>query len=97
MTLCSVYLSLNTCAFLYRIYMQVICTEETIKAREEARQKGKSLWRVSSTVFSQLASDELLRPLGSFATPESLQEYPAMPVGEFVESELRFINLMNSS
>jgi len=77
--------------------MQVICTEETIQTREEARQKGKSLWRVSSTVFSQLASDELLRPLSMFATPQSLQEYPAMPVGQFVESELRFINLMDSS
>ena len=81
-------------------YHEVVCTEQTARARDEALKAGRSTWRVSSTVFSQLASDEVLRVLDEFLAEASDEErrairerYPAMPVGQFVEDELRCINL----
>ena len=74
----------------------MVCTEDTLAAVEKARRHDASknpLWRVSSTVFSQIASDEILRPLGHFATPQALAAYPAMASGEYVERELEAINL----
>ena len=82
-------------------YHEVVCTRETVEARDAARAAGRSTWRVSSTVFSQLASDELLRVLDGFAEENAAgdaeEKYPAMPVGQFVESELRFINLATTA
>ena len=77
-------------------YHEVICTKETIAAKEAAMKEDKSTWRVSSTVFSQLASDEVLRPLPCFAQsdPDIDKKYPPIAVGQFVESELKYINLM---
>jgi len=75
-------------------YHEVICTKDTLSCKEAAVKNGRSIWRVSSTVFSQLASDEILRPLPRFETKESTRKYPPMPVGQFVESELKYINLM---
>ena len=66
----------------------MICTEETLAAMEKARIEGRSLWRVSSTVFSQLASDEVLRPLKPFQNEGSIEKYPPMPVGTFVETSI---------
>ena len=81
-------------------YHEVVCTEDTVKARDAARAAGRSTWRVSSTVFSQLASDEVLRVLDEFLAGKSDEEktmvrerYPTMAVGKFVEDELRCINL----
>ena len=73
--------------------LQVICTQETLNAAEKARKESRPVWRVSSTVFSQVASDEILRPLGKFATPESNEKYPPIPTGNYVEQELDAINL----
>lgn len=75
-------------------YHEVVCTKETVKFRERALRDNRSTWRVSSTVFSQLASDEVLRPLPCFENEENLKIYPPVSVGHFVESELRYINLM---
>lgn len=78
-------------------YHEVICTKETMMSKEAALKAGRSTWRVSSTVFSQLASDEVLRPLPCFQTEETAKKYPPMAVGQFVESELRYINLMEGT
>lgn len=37
---------------------------------------------MSSTVFGHIASDELLQPLGHFATPEALKIYPPTKAGK---------------
>lgn len=55
--------------------------------------QGKSLWRVSSTLFSHIASDNILEPLGKFATDEALQQYPPIKAGHHVQAELKAINL----
>jgi isopenicillin N synthase-like dioxygenase len=77
-------------------FHEVVCTEETINAAEKAKTEGRPAWRVSSTVFSQIASDEILRPLDTFATPESLEAYPPTPAGKYVEEELEAINLKSN-
>lgn len=69
-------------------YHEVVCGEATVAAAESARAAGRPLWRVSSTVFSHLASDSVLEPQGSFGTPESRARYPTMAVGEQVRREL---------
>lgn len=46
---------------------KVVCTEATRRAIAQAQDAGRSTWRVSSTVFSHIASDQLLQPLGHFA------------------------------
>jgi len=91
-------------------YHEVICTEETMKAASIAREEGRPVWRVSSTVFSQIASDEVLRPLGHFATRQEeeeeeegergrrgKEEYPEITAGNYVQQELQYINLAPSS
>ena len=72
---------------------QVVCTEDTVRAAEAARREGRPPWRVSSTVFSQVASDEVLRPLPPFASPAAEAAYPAVAAGKYVQDELEAINL----
>ena len=72
---------------------EVRVTEETLRVMEEKKRRGESLWRVSSTVFGHVASDQVLRPLGKFNTPEALERYPPIHAGEFVQQELEAIRL----
>ncbi|XP_024525722.1 uncharacterized protein LOC9659660 isoform X1 [Selaginella moellendorffii] len=72
---------------------EVIVTKETIAAAEAAEQAGRSLWRVSSTVFGHIASDAILEPLGHFASAQAAKNYPATLAGDYVESELAAIRL----
>lgn len=74
-------------------FVQVLCTEGTIQAAKLAAEEKRPQWRVSSTVFSQIASDEILRPLGKFATAEAKAAYPETISGQYVEQELEAINL----
>ena len=75
----------------------MVCTEEALEAARRALSEGRPPWRVSSTVFSHVASDELLHPLGAFATPQALAAYPPTPAGEQVQRELEAINLRRLS
>lgn len=50
---------------------QVVCTSATQAAIDKARSAGRCLWRVSSTVFSHVASDVELVPLGGFLSKAS--------------------------
>lgn len=73
--------------------LQVVCSADTLLALDRARAQGASAWRVSSTVFGHIASDQVLSPLGHFATAEATQEYPAVDAGKFVQQELEAIKL----
>lgn len=73
--------------------LQVVCTESTLAAVDEARKKDRSLWRVSSTVFAHIASDEKLVPLGHFKQQPGSDAYPATFAGEQVARELERIGL----
>jgi len=75
---------------------EVVCTEATCMAVERARSAGRSLWRVSSTVFSHIASDVILTPLGGFRTPDTEALYPPTLAGHQVQRELEAIELRTS-
>ncbi|PKA60358.1 hypothetical protein AXF42_Ash008417 [Apostasia shenzhenica] len=72
---------------------EVVVTQRTLDAIEVARQHKRSLWRVSSTLFSHIASDLTIKPLGHFAEGPDASKYPPMFAGEYVEQELAAINL----
>uniref|UniRef100_A0A383VB58 Isopenicillin N synthase-like Fe(2+) 2OG dioxygenase domain-containing protein n=1 Tax=Tetradesmus obliquus TaxID=3088 RepID=A0A383VB58_TETOB len=61
---------------------EVLVTDATVASVAAAKAAGRSTWRVSSTVFSHIASDQLLQPLGRFAQqPGAALRYPATPAG----------------
>lgn len=76
-------------------FHEVVVSKETLEVYERRKNEGKSLWRVSSTLFSHVASDKTLKPLEKFATPETLQNYPAILAGQQVREELNKIKLGN--
>mgnify|MGYP001033362299 CR=1 FL=1 len=78
-------------------YHEVICTPATLKAIERQKAAGRPTWRVSSTLFFHIASDQTLEPLGKFSTEETRAKYPAMLAGDYVNEELKVINLKRTS
>lgn len=78
-------------------FHEVVVTDATVGAIDAARARGASLWRISSTLFSHIASDQTLEPKGRFATPEAMAEYPPMLAGDHVAKELAAINLGEGS
>ncbi|POM73186.1 Hypothetical protein PHPALM_9989 [Phytophthora palmivora] len=74
-------------------FHEVVVAESTLETISERKNAGKSLWRVSSTLFSHTASDKTLEPLGHFATPETLLKYPPVLAGNQVLDELAQIEL----
>ena len=62
-------------------------------AIERAKAQGRPLWRISSTLFYHIASDQVLKPLESFATERTLDQYPPIFAGEQVQAELQHIKL----
>lgn len=73
--------------------LQVVVTKDSLAAINAARAAGRPQWRVSSTVFAHIASDQMLAPLAHFATADADEKYPRVAAGEFVERELQKIQL----
>lgn len=74
-------------------FHEVIITEDTKRVIDERRAKQQSLWRVSSTLFGHIQSDQILEPLAPFNTPEAVQRWPAIKCGEHVQRELQACSL----
>jgi isopenicillin N synthase-like dioxygenase len=74
-------------------FHEVVVSPDTVSAVQRARAAGRSLWRVSSTLFAHVASDNILRPLGKFATSDADRTYPATKAGDQVKDELAQIKL----
>eukprot|EP00246_Nothoceros_aenigmaticus_P013397 TRINITY_DN4587_c0_g1_i1.p1 TRINITY_DN4587_c0_g1~~TRINITY_DN4587_c0_g1_i1.p1 ORF type:complete len:193 (+),score=38.79 TRINITY_DN4587_c0_g1_i1:33-581(+) len=72
---------------------EVAVSSKTILAVKAAKEAGKSLWRVSSTVFGHIASDVALQPLGHFKDAPTANLYPPTVAGDYVERELAVIKL----
>lgn len=74
---------------------QVVVNEKTIAAIQKAKEENRSTWRISSTLFAHIASDELLEPI--VGTPEEIEEakknYPPILAGDHVNNELKYIKL----
>lgn len=74
-------------------FHEVVVTEGTMSVIEKRRAENKSLWRVSSTLFGHIQSDQVLKPLAPFDTPESKELYPEIDAGEQVTKEILMIKL----
>ena len=57
---------------------------------------SRSPWRVSSTCFGHIQSDQLLQPLGHFMSEAASARYPALLAGDQVVAELKAIALDRS-
>jgi isopenicillin N synthase-like dioxygenase len=66
---------------------------DKIQLLKEENEK-KILWRISSTLFSQIRQDVILQPLKQFATEESIKLYPPILTKDQIAEELKAINLM---
>eukprot|EP01006_Ploeotia_vitrea_P050888 TRINITY_DN67511_c3_g2_i1.p2 TRINITY_DN67511_c3_g2~~TRINITY_DN67511_c3_g2_i1.p2 ORF type:complete len:357 (-),score=201.24 TRINITY_DN67511_c3_g2_i1:449-1519(-) len=74
-------------------FHEVVVCPETRAVIERKRKAGESLWRVSSTCFTHLASDNMLKVLDKFATEENVKKYPPILAGDQVQRELDAIKL----
>lgn len=74
-------------------FHEVVVSQATLDAVAKAKAEKRSCWRVSSTLFSHIASDAVLQPLGKFATPEAVAKYPPIKTGNQVQEELNLIKL----
>lgn len=77
----------------YTQHRQVAVSEATIETMRKRKEAGQSLWRISSTCFGHVASDQVLRPLGKFDTDEARGQYPPITAGDMMQEELKAINL----
>mmetsp|Transcript_414 Transcript_414/g.686 ORF Transcript_414/g.686 Transcript_414/m.686 type:complete len:359 (-) Transcript_414:282-1358(-) len=74
-------------------FHEVVVSDRTLAAIEKAEKEGRSTWRVSSTLFAHIASDNTLEPLGKFSKAEDASKYPATKAGKQVSEELKAIKL----
>ncbi|KAN0035007.1 hypothetical protein ACTFIV_001547 [Dictyostelium citrinum] len=74
-------------------FHEVVVTEDTLKVMEKSKEDGKSLWRISSTLFGHVASDKNLTILEPFNNPQNLEKYPNILAGKQSEAELEMIKL----
>jgi isopenicillin N synthase-like dioxygenase len=74
-------------------FHEVVISKETVEAIERAKREKKPIWRVSSTLFSHVASDEMLKPFGHFDSEEARKNFPPTLAGHQVEEELKMIKL----
>eukprot|EP00475_Leptophrys_vorax_P029501 TRINITY_DN433_c0_g1_i1.p1 TRINITY_DN433_c0_g1~~TRINITY_DN433_c0_g1_i1.p1 ORF type:complete len:356 (+),score=109.30 TRINITY_DN433_c0_g1_i1:91-1158(+) len=74
-------------------FHEVLVVPETLEAVEKAKAESKSLWRVSSTLFAHIASDQILEPIALFKNDRSDELYPPTYAGDQVKQELEAINL----
>ncbi|KAL0489359.1 gibberellin 20 oxidase [Acrasis kona] len=71
-------------------YHEVVVNDETLKALERQKEAGRPTWRVSSTLFSHIGSDEVLEPLKEEWKND---KYPPTLTGDQVSNELKQIKL----
>lgn len=74
-------------------FHEVVVNEQTLVAVEAAKKAGRSLWRISSTLFGHIASDQSLLPVGHFKNEPTAHKYPEITAGEQVLAELKAISL----
>lgn len=82
-------------------FHEVVYTDEVKKVVDKKIEENKSLgydkhklWRVSSTLFSQIRQNVILEPLGKFKNSSSVQKYPPILTRDQVAEELKSISLM---
>lgn len=79
-----------------RGFHEVVVSTATLAGVEKAREKGNSLWRISSTFFAHCASDTSISPLGHFVESEEAKSYDIL-AGDQVAAELKAIALTDDA
>ena len=80
-------------------FHEVVFNEATQEAVNKAREEGRPLWRVSSTLFSHLRYDVVIEPLPelegkmNMSLEEARIKYPPMTAEEVVIDEIKQIRL----
>lgn len=74
-------------------FHEVVVTPETVEVIQRKKAAGESLWRVSSTCFSHIQSDQILQPLPPFDTPQNITRCSPILAGHQVAEELKAISL----
>jgi hypothetical protein len=59
-------------------FHEVVTVPEHERFRLVAESAGMQAWRCATVVFGAAGSDQVLRPLGPFATREAEERYPGM-------------------
>lgn len=77
-------------------FHEVVVNEQALVAKEAAEKAGRSLWRISSTLFGHIASNEDLAPVAHFKNEPTAANYPSITAGEQVLEELKAISLANA-
>ena len=84
-------LEILTGGFIKAGFHEVIYSEKAKAAMEQAKAEGRILWRISSTMFSQIRGDVILEPQGELDTEEAKKKYPPIVTKDQVLQELRAI------
>jgi len=71
-------------------FHEVVVNDKTLEGIENAKKENRSLWRISSTLFIHIASDEILRPL---LPCDNQEKFPQIYAGNQVANELKVISL----
>ena len=75
-------------------FHEVVYSDKTLqKYQENLSQKGENQWRVSSTLFSHIRHNVMLKPKRHFKTVEALEKYKPLTSYELLEEELKAIDL----
>lgn len=72
---------------------EVVVSAETVAAVRRMKESGGSMWRVSSTLFGHVRSDESLAPIGYFGQSSDAYIYGSVQAGAQVAEELRILEL----
>lgn len=83
-----------TGGFFYAGFHEVIVAESTLEKARESSERGESLWRISSTMFTGFNYKETLKPLEQFSGLPEAGNYPEISVYDYVEEELKAIELL---
>uniref|UniRef100_A0A6B2L8P8 Isopenicillin N synthase-like Fe(2+) 2OG dioxygenase domain-containing protein n=1 Tax=Arcella intermedia TaxID=1963864 RepID=A0A6B2L8P8_9EUKA len=75
-------------------YHEVVVNDATLQAIENAKAENRCLWRISSTVFTHIASDNILKSVFEPVPPEIEAKFPPIAAGKQVENELKRIKLL---
>lgn len=84
-----------TGGYLHGGYHEVIVSDQTLEAIERAKAQGKSLWRISSTMFTNVRYEVEMKPFARFAGLPEAKNYPPVRTYDFVLDELKAITIVS--
>ena len=81
-------LEIMTAGYIPACFHEVVVTDNTLAAAQKKITNGKSHWRVSSTLFSNIRDDVLLKPLDIFRGQKDYHKYPPVLSTDQIQEEV---------